>query len=360
MNIIFIEDCPKHIPKFHDCRIIALTPLAMYNLDKMNVEYKIPEDYYIWNKKRIDLANIKNWLTGFSKHISNYYWVDDFNISHHFAAMLIGVLEPFIRKIKQFEEIIEQENPKRVLYFVKDNDNAIDDELYFKGQSLFNLFAQNYIDTRFIYVDGKEKKVSNWKDNKYIRNIYDWFRYKMFLNNMGKSDYLFASYMNGVKSFNNKRISCDVVRRLPKELLIIMPYIPSNFNNKIFNEINSIFNLKYDCKKILEDRFRYFIKWILSQVFSYRDYFIGYLIKKDYKAVIFNRRNKLYQYGLLLAARKLNIPTIYVKHGWEGYKNTYDDIRRLALYDYFVVHNKLDKEFYTNMVKKQNLNCEII
>jgi|GEM_PF-3585107 len=368
MNITFIEDFDNNALKGIEGQIIALTPMAMYELDRRGYTYKIPEDYFVWQETLIYTEKFRGWLNKLELFlIERYPEIKAFDIpmTVHCVSMLKNVIDAFVRKGMQFKKIIEQEKPDKCYYMIRfDKQDVMDDELYFKGMSIFSrFFGKGFVaefDRQWLFAKmNVSKEVTDWRDNKGIRGTYDWFRYLQFLPSWKRNErFLFASPMSGLRTFNRLGKITGLVKE--KEYNIKL----DDFLLDIMDLVNKIDDLGGFDKSVsfvlLRDRIYYFVEKIVLKILCLKDFYIRYLKENKFDAVIFTRRNKLYQYGLLLAARQLYIPTIYVKHGWEAYDNWANDWNRLRLYDYFVTHTKEDKEFFSNRVEENCWNCKVI
>ena len=371
-NLILVEDFDRDSCVFDfgggggrsGNKIIALTPMAMEKLNQYGYEYSIPGDYYVWHETPIYTRQFQEWLDQLNECLIRIYpeLIDlDPPITVHCVAMLKNVMDAFTRRGKQFQAIMNKENPEVVCYLGGCSDETIDEELYFKGKSLFMRFADPLGEGVVYFINGDcnlPKCVTNWRDNRGIRTIYDYFRYCGFLPSWGRGKrYLFASAMDGVLTFREKGRICEVA--IDYDVAFQVGNYPINYS--IVKGVASFTGIDISIvEKVLESRLYYFINTIVPKILKYKLAYQRYLFRKETDCVIFTRRNKLYQYGLLLAASGMGIPTVYVKHGWEAYDNWSNDWRRLRVYDYFVTHNELDRVFFSKRVEENGWKCEVV
>lgn len=367
-KLIIVEDFESRgiLNSGWDTRLVAITPLAMEKLNRYGYAYTIPGDYYVWHEDPVYTRKFQEWLASLDVFLKTIYpELEDIRppITVHCVAMLKNVVDAFTRKGKQFQAIMNKENSDEVYYLGGSSNDVLDDELYFKGKSLFKRFAKTLGDqVHFIdEVVGGPKSVTNWRDNAYIRAWYDTLRYCMFLPSYKRDKkYLFASPMGGVRTFKLKGKWCDVAC----DSIVSNYKVDSREYKTPYSIVNSIENFTGFSigivERVLESRLDYFVNVIVQKILKYKLTYQKYLYKNSIDCVIFTRRNKLYQYGLLLAARDLGIPTVYVKHGWDAYDSWCNDWNRLRLYDYFVTHNELDREFFKKRVEENNWDCEVV
>lgn len=359
-SLSLVEEYITNEANFGD-QIIALTPMAMYGLDKLGLAYKIPEDYYVWKENENHKADFFKWLEDLNLYLKKEYYpyfvhssFHNIPFSYHFFAMLKSVYDNFTRVGLTVQKILDEYNPDKIIFLTDYQKEIYDDELFFKGRSLYRRFFSCLIppdcDMRFYHADSEEKKVTNWRDNFVLRRLYDIFRYWMWLPSLpyGRK-YLFASTMPEVRNFKFKGKRVEFIWKGPK--------LSGNikYSHKIPESLMSNFFGYPSTRTIIHPVIKYFVNVIVRKVLIYADYYWLELgeIKPD--CVIFNRRNKLYQYGLLIAAKKRGIKTAYFKHGWEGYDFYHEDYRRLKMYDVVITKTKDEEEYF-----KSKKLCEVI
>ena len=367
-NLLLMEDFERSSLLRSDLslNIVALTPMVMESLNYYGYKYSIPGDYYVWREDKEYTRKFQQWLINLEHFLIDCYptllFSVDANITTHYIFMLKNIMDAFVRKGKQFQAILNKENPDKVYYQVNSGKvDVLDDQLWFDGKSLFNRFAETLgemVSFIYVYPNKKQKSVTNWRDNFYIRTSYDFFRYCSFVPSWkGKRKYLFASAMPGVRTFKLKGLWCEVAADYDIGDYRMDHIIPDS----IVEELSSITGIDVIVTDaLLRKRLNHFVNVIVPKILGYKLKWEGYLFKNNISAVVFTRRNKLYQYGLLLAARALNIPTVYVKHGWQAYDNWCNDWSRLKVFDYFVTHIESDRLFFSKRVKENNWKCEVL
>ncbi|MBW8001699.1 MAG: hypothetical protein FVQ80_06715 [Planctomycetes bacterium] len=371
-SLVFVEDFSVEVEPLlagldGNLQLVALSPLAMYELDELGLTYKIPEDYLVWEETDKYTSSFENWLNLVESTTARLYpEVSSFYIpmSTYCVAVLKGMVDSFVRKAVQFERILKEENPSKIYYFANRNKSGQpNDELLFFQRSIFYRIAES-IEATLIHVpDVGIKKVTSWRDIGFIRNVYDWFRYCRFIW-FGKPSgwtYLFASTMATLRDMKFQFRKCKVV---PIVDVIV------NRTGSFHWDVDSLCsNLSDFCGVDLElvqvvvgPQLDHYLKCVVPKIVEHSKFYFEYLKKfPRYKtAVIFTRRNRLYQYGLLIAAKQLGIPTYYVKHGWEGYNSWITDWRRLKVYDHFVASREGERKFFRKHAAENGFKCEVL
>lgn len=373
-NIIFIEDLnDQHPMSDKNDTIIALTPYVMYQLDKRKIKYKIPEDYYIYQEDE----NYQEWfyrLMGFfRRNYIDYYFANDITkkmypyFMYHFLTMFRNVIDSLVRATLQYKQILKQEQPKRIWYFVNKKlmVDVIDDELYFKTRSIYQIITEyicwvNNLSLHFVPVSNEVKNTrSKIRDNKILRFVYNYFRSYMFVPRIKNNDpILFADFIPD--RIKDCKLSGYKIKVL-KESKINFSEKKNNFDfDGIFDLFEGIGIESKLAHELLNIRFTYFMNKIIPEVLAYIKYFIDYFQRNKFSCIVFNRRNKLYHYGALIAAKHVGLKTVYCRHGWDLYDNWIRKYNHFGLYDYHVCYDMSDVEFFRNKVNEWKVNTEVL
>lgn len=358
-------------------KAIALTPIAMAQFDKLGIEYKIPEDYYIWQEPDdYEEWFVERWLSMLSQVLKDHY-------SHeagaevpslHCISMLRNVVDVFIRTALQFDVIMQKERPGAITYMTPyRTEDYYDDELFFKGWSLFyrmfesscdvNGYLTNVIMENKSSPEPKKTYDWDWRDKPFVRNPYEWTRSMMWLPSWKKGlPILFAGPSPaGIRAVKKMGYKAGLVIDFPEKLIgVDKRSLKPDGLKDLFVEVSEKFGIDLSIvESVLASRILYFIESIAPRIFAVKKYFMKKLWGK-YRAVFFNRRNKLYQYALLLAAEELNIPTVYIRHGWEAYYTWISKYRWFDRYDYFLCSVEDDIEFYQAEALKFGSKCSVL
>ena len=357
-SLLFVEDFDKDsfdkiVKDSSLLCVVGLTPEACDNMYKAEISYGIPEDYFVWQERRLYSEWFQKWMNELSIFVSGYY--QNFR-TWHCVSMLKNVIDAFVRRATQWKVIMDKEKPEKIFYMKKIGlkGERIDEELYFKGGSLYSrLFAatdKKNVDKKWIlFGKGKNrvKETNNWRDNKKIRNTYDWFRCFRFIPAYGgkKKILLSASIPNLERKLRLKGAYIKLAPELSWNVIFFNHSLTDNFFESISQQIgiDSII-----CKKILEKRLAFFTNIIVPLIINFAERYDSFFKKNKFDLVIFPRRNHLYQYGLLIAAKRAGIETAYIRHGWDAYDNWVRYYTRFEPYDLFITGTELDKEFYSN------------
>ena len=354
--------------RLRKCKFIALTPYSVDQFQKIGFkDFAIPENYYQWQEDEKYSLWFKSWLIELEQFIVSYHpFFEDIDIplTIHCLTMLKNMMDSYIRTSLQYFKILEIVNPKNIDILTGESDkikDVIDDELYFKHPSVyFRLIKHKKISVFYsnkIYRRGKDRRIADWI--RCLEFISSWKNNKSLLFASAISDKIREAKLKGYK-IN--------LLPIPKFTIKSSFYtsIKSCFYTSIpiplFFSIDKEFDLPiFLSQDILWPRINHFLTKIIPEIEFYVKWYEGYFQKKDFQCLVFNRRNHLYQYGALIAARKIGLKTIYARHGWDAYDDNglwWRTEQRLRPFDYFICPNELDREFYKPLGDKYK--CQII
>jgi hypothetical protein len=135
----YMDTCPR------GCKVFALSPMAAYHLDSLPVKYYTLAKYKMFFREKSYFEKLKIFFEGFSEAIFKYYPINiDIPITYHCYTMLRNVLDSYVRNHYIYEQMIEQEKPKNIYYLAYDEEDVIDDELYYKNISVLARIAYVY------------------------------------------------------------------------------------------------------------------------------------------------------------------------------------------------------------------------
>jgi hypothetical protein len=117
---------------------------------------------------------------------------------------------------------------------------------------------------------------------------------------------------------------------------------------------------KINAVRLLIDRLAYFVNYIVPTIYAYAAYYEQLFEKKEYKVICFDRRNKLYQYGALIAARRIGLKSIYFRHGWDAYDIEDRADKWLRCFDYFVSDVQLDYSLFKQVGEQKGYKAQVI
>jgi len=360
MNILFVEDFDKMVLKYLDYQIVALTPKAMYDLDKLNIQYKIPEDYLKWTEKSSYREMFESFLITLQYKIGIFYGTRQVIVDYYFS-MLDKFISSVIIAHDQMTEILDVEKPNDIIFIGKEKGDIIDDELHFVGNSLYRRTVK-YLKcemTKFIDVEKGEniKKVANWKDNKELRFVYDSFKSFCWFPTwkFNKKKIFFAN-------FNSKHIRTARLLGYSTNILLDFDIEFSEHSFFIDREFFNDFDIdrEYLCY-ILEDGMCRFVNDIIPKTIGYIEKYKRFIgeNRKKIDCVVFNRLNSARLVSLLIACNSQCISTIYIRHGWDAYDSYHSYYTRLKFFDHFICE-KEDADFFRKVIEKENFKCDVI
>ena len=352
--------------------IISLTPEASYYLKKAEVEYNIPEGYYLWDGRKDKLA-FDSWFTEFRGRIDGvalgiFHELENlpYSISTACIVMLRNMLYTFRIKSNQFKAILEAEKPKRIKFIGRGGVDNFEPELMFlQGPSLYNRMCYHWsydieVDVREIEQGEKE----DWRDNKTIRRVYDYFRtFKCF-------PLLFGN--NGIVWFANVIPHYMRMSKLRGYKVKLVPKLePIDFNildvnsryvetDTLIDEISSEFNVPLEATSfIFGPRLNYFFCNIVPQVYAmaegYKRFF--QILKKESEEeviVLFNNITDSALIGMLYGTVMAGVKTMFLDHGWDAYdlfETRYYE--KMMPFTYYIPFTKEADEYY-KLKRKEN------
>jgi len=329
-------------------QIIALTPQAAYELSTLGFEYKIPEDYYLWQEDERYKDWFQSWLDQLEQIVVSWYpfFKDiDIPVTIHCMTILKNLIDVYVRTALQYFEIIkkeEAEDKEKIILtgFPEDEIyDIIDDELYFKWPSLYYRLVtapMNFpvIGSKEIYKRPKVKSGLNW--GRCLRFIPSWKKNKTLL---------FASVIPD--RIREAKLAGYRVGMLPIPQFESPRQIDCRPSVPLFQSIDDEFGFPpFVSQEILWPRVRHFLTKIVPEIQYYAEWYEKYFKESEFSGLIFNRRNQLYQYGALIGAKMAKLPCTYIRHGWDAYKERYWGFEKIRLYNKFIFMAELDTNYF--------------
>jgi len=372
-------------PSFEDTnKLIALTPEVVHELDCLGVKNELPERYFIWYPQPNYLSAINRWLRKATDVIYQAYpgllpkengWMEEFPFAFYFYGMWRNVFDAYFRTITTLERIVdvEFEGGKGNMFLVSRyrGRDKWNEELHFVGCSTWRVAFDHMkkqlpkVQLSPYFVFGAPYFYSarrTWKDNQAIRRVRDFFRCLEFVPPVKRRPLLFFAEpmpkeerQARLRGYRVKRAKNVAVRRLPE----MSKGCYKAAYQGAFEEFEE-WGFKESTLAPLRWRFLYFLDELIPRVLVYREGYKKILEEMKPACVFFNRRNRLYQHGVLLAAKELGIPTAYVRHGWDAYDVDYRKWTRFAPFDYYVSVVREDKEFYENKCKQWGVRTKVL
>jgi len=338
-------------------QIIALTPQAAYELSTLGFEYKIPEDYYLWQEDERYKDWFLSWLDQLEQIVVSwhpFFKGIDIPVTIHCMTILKNMMDAYVRATLQYFEILKQEyaeNKVKVILprvpEVKVVD-IIDDELFFNSPSLYYRWVN--APTKFpvfgskeIYKRPKVKGILNW--GRCLRFIPSWKKNKILVFALVIPDRIREAKLTGyrmeilpIPKFKSLRQSKEI---LETQWFNCSPSVP------LFQSIDDEFEFPpFVSQEILWPRVRHFLTKIVPEIEYYARWYEEYFKENDFSGLVFNRRNQLYQYGALIGARMAGLPCTYIRHGWDAYVDRYWGFEKIRLYDKFIFRTELDANYF--------------
>ena len=401
--------------------IIALTPLASYELDKAGIKYSILEDYYDeaeFLKEEEDYFNNQlDWFDKFDNFLFNVYpEAKDKNLklatSYYFYIK--NMVDSIVMRCKVIVIFINKFKPVSVIYisnsWKKDVINPTNHPLQFrKSQSLFSrfipLFCKKYdinfqriilkevLDLNDINLENKHftSRIKNGlKSNIHVRNL--WYFYKTFCisNLFSKS---FSNYRYNILFLKTPGFVKDIIKEAQREghsiyykrgndiitqsflyHKVIDSIYPSNIissseqdvkgflkeTNKI-DIINWLNNYcKIDVTNIILPRVQYFINEWCPQIISLVDKYIKFYDENKIDLVITQHMVSVDEFAAIIATKySEKTKSACLQHGDEAFALKVWDFGEYSPYDIYFTTNCEREKYIKERVQLRNFKTKI-
>lgn len=400
--------------------IIALTPLASYELDRADIKYSILEDYYNeaeFLKKEEDYFNDQLvWFDEFDDFLFSIYpEAKDKNLklATNYYRDIKQMVDSIILRCKVIDIFINKVKPKSIVYvstsWKEDLINSIEFPMLFRrSQSLFSrlipLFCEKY-DINFQRIISKEEIHQNdihsgyknipsrikigLRSNIHVRNL--WYLCKTFsINNIllklpkgPRYNFLFLKMTAyniidickeaqkrgyGVFYKQNSKIIKNIL--YPKVVKNICPdIIPSSKQdirnlikeiNKtdIINWINNYCNV--DITNIIKPRLRYFINERCPQIISLIDKYAKFYDENQIDLVVTPHMVRIDEFAAIIATRySKKTKSVCLQHGDEVFDSKVWDFGEYFPYDIYFTTNNEREQYIKHRIKFRGFNTKV-
>jgi len=358
VNKLIILEKPYFGLKDED--VVCTTPEASYWCKKNSINYKIPEDFFLWKETEEYKKWQLNWLLKLDNLLKKEYkdenWPSDMHMTYYCLTMWKNVLDAFARRISQFKKITEGYD--EVLYIGGNGKDIVDDELYWKGKTLLARMVENAQNGSCLYENSIYKSKREY--NSSLKSLYYFLREYRFLPSWKRSKILFASQVKGeIKKTKLRGYRVQIIK--PMFGAFHCRVFKIHFLSSLIDGLADYF----DCDKkfidsIFGSRLIYYSFKIVPEILSGIDHYKKVFQKSKANVIVFNRRNQVYQYAALIAAKKVGMKTVYIRHGWDAYDSWIRKWVRFKPFDYFVATTDEGKEFYKKKVEEWGLETVVI
>ncbi len=400
--------------------VVALTPLASYDLDRAAIKYSILEDYYDeaeFLKEDEDYFNDQlTWFNKFDNFLFNIYpetKSKNLKLATSYFYGIKRMIDSLIMSCKVIDYFINIAKPNIIVYVSSSWEEDLNSVakiplLFIGGQSLFSrimpLFCEKY-DIGFQRIISKEgiypndihsgyknfprRIKSNLKSNKYVRNL--WCSYKMFsINNIffklpkdPKYNFLFLK----ITGYNITDICKEAQKRghrvfykqdnkiiknilYPKAVKNIYPdiisiskkdnknYIKKIYKYKIISWINNYCNI--DITNIIMPRLKYFINDWCPQLISLIDKHVKFYDDNQIDLVFTPHMTLVDDYAAIIATKySIKTKSACLQHGDSVFDlKVWDFIEYLPYYIYFTTDYE-QEQYIKHRIKFRNFDTKV-
>ncbi|MBA7574962.1 hypothetical protein ES708_16778 [subsurface metagenome] len=392
--------------------IVALTPLASYELDKAGVKYSILEDYYDkakFLKEEEDYFNDQiDWFNKFDHFLFSIYpeaKSKNLKLATTYYYGIKRMVDPLITSCKIIDFFINIVKPNVIIYVSSSWEEELINVnqfplLFLGGQSLFSrimpLFCEKY-DIDFLRIILKEKICqdvvclgykniprrikSSLKSNKRVRSL--WHYYRTFnINDIllkFSKDLKYNLLFLKITGYNVIDIYKEVQKEgygvfykqdnkiiknilYPKVVMNVCPdiisiskqdttdYIKNIYKHKIISWINDYCNI--DITNIIMPRLKYFVNEWCPQIIFLIDKYINFYNENQIDLVITPHMVLIDEFAAIIATRySENTKSVCLQHGDEVFAFKYWDFIEYPSYDIYFAAN-YERELYVKHIVK--------
>lgn len=384
LKLILVEHYDKEVVQdirggMDKYQVIALTPEAVWGCFLDGIPYDIPSDYYVWREDSRHKVWLRGWLHLFNHELRaerEDLRTLDMPITFHFVTILKNIMDAYVKRYRELNYMIGSW-PADEIYYLAGVDSLVDEldpELYFKGTSLYARFFANPlydrkmakkrflvpVEPKLKYYRQKRKMVLRPPTPNRLRAIVDYVRSLGF----------FPAWRN-----NKPVLFADVMPKIMRHVALMgyqwdvpvfnsdieLPKDEMKLDQSLFDDIAEYLTCDWKlAHSILHTRLLTFANATVPTCMALVPKFVESFLRQDPSCIIFNRRNKIYHYAALIAARKVGVPTVYIRHGWDAYDSYWRRFSRFQPFDYFVCGVDQDRYFYRQKVEQWKVRTNVI
>lgn len=396
MKLYLLESYPPNLEFNKDSTVIALTPEACYQMDKADVKYSIPEDYYSQHdlqpsKEYQDALN--QWIARIDKVLYEYVEeVQQYNLklaeiySFYFQYR---VLDQLFARCYMVNKMLEALKPSKVIFATQDSSSTVlNDTFQSTGQSYYHQIVLSICKQRSLPIEyissnkrGKQHSVIafNPGQSAILKNMF--FEYKYLTSYTQKQanhklniflpktvhmgfDFIAHAVKCGHNVYGLNSAVYDIPYVTSYTHLGIRKYTELHVLPKVFENTNKIlgqselciwFNelFQADVSKIILPRLRFFILDICPLVIAYYKVFIQFYKQANITTLIMPHDTSPHETAALLAANDLALNTVCIVHG----DNVCDvrgwGEREVKNYKTIIISNSERKPYYEQLGAKK-------
>ena len=420
MNLYLVEAFNPNLKfKGKDYKIIALTPLVSYELDRANISYSILEDYYdateFLKKEEAYFKDQLSWFDDFDKFLFEVFPEakdKDLKLATIEYFHLKSMVDSLILRCKEIESLLCMLRIDKLIFvstdFMKDTLSDSQPLLFRSGQSLFSrvapLFCEKYgiPFERILEKDSSNLRVSvcfgksfmsrlkaRLKNYAFIENL--WIAFKIFDMRMLLSNRLEKNIPKIYFLKINKYIQSIMKEAVRKGYKVYYPcgkeiveqkgfvwrkvseYVSKDDNrlmckshysrqlgseSKIIKWINDYCGI--DISKIVLPRIKWYMDYFCVQLILANDFYLQFYDSKGINLVLTSHRVGVYECGAITAS-KLSYKTRSgcLQHGDEGLAMKMQDLSEIEPYDYYFTTNDERESYAKKRVEVSHLGTRV-
>lgn len=394
--------------------VVALTPLACYDLDNEGIEYKIPEDYY--NREELNKKE-EEYFT------SQFKWInviDEFLIVQSIEVRELGIkparlygyylknlVDPIVLNTRIIKNVIEDIKPTEVIHYAEEiEEKPLDWQLGLSEKSIFKrllplICNSKNVPYRFVAV-GNSKKL--WppkvieikelvKELPFLQTIWHKYKFALEYNKYTRTKKTCKNFFIIKPSWGLDNLSIEAYKRGNEVFFYDKGDILklAKFGNKVY--IKNIRNTyidrkgnKTNWKNIAKDiqknsdiidwlnhqcnldvspyflpRFIYFITDVCPELINY-----GYIFKRFYEEenidfVLTHSKSHLWEFAAMgIATQMENIKSIQITHGYSVFDNNTWKFTEMPCNIYQTIDKELQSYFENHLQIENNPAPKIV
>ena len=400
--------------------IIALTPLASYQLDKAGINYSILEDYYdeakFLNEEGAYFKDQLAWFDRFDNFLFDVFReakIKGLGLVTSYYFYIKSMIDSLILRCKVINIFINKVKPNSIIYvsasWEKDLISSAEYPLLFRaGQSLFSrlmpIFCEKYnIDFQRIVISEKENSNSSYheykgfigkienglKTDKYARNL--WLYYKTFSINSifnkiyknPKYNILFLKtpafvkdimreaqkkgcgvyYKQGINIIKQLFPYHKIVGHIHSKITSVPRYDIENFPKEIektdiISWVNNYCGI--NVSTILLPKLRYFIENWCPQVISLIDKYIAFYNDNQIDTVFTPHMVSVDEYAAIIATRYTEkTRSACLQHGDSAFALKVWDFGEYSPYHIYFTTNYEKEEYIKHRIELGNFDTKV-
>ncbi|MFC1674288.1 hypothetical protein ACFL1K_00115 [Candidatus Omnitrophota bacterium] len=421
MKYYLVEKYSPDLKFDEGCTVIALTPLASYELDKTGISYRIIEEFYDGAQFLKEYDSFINeqldWFNSFDKFLLSLYpeaKTKDFKLATTFYYHIKLTVDSVILRSRILEAFIKKASPKSITYIAMDQRRLINNLGYpefcilsnffssDESQSLFfrliPIFCKKY-NIEFDSMIAKDMEGLNssmqkpeglfkglekyFKFSNYLKVIFgdifsgrrNIFRYNLFFLNSGYNnlDIMAEAYLTGCKIFYRAGVDIIKIKRARHDKLIneikseitkepVIRYkesLEKIYHSDVLDWINN--HCGIDVRPIILPKLKSFISTFFPQLISLVGKYKTFYDSNQIDMVFTSQRATVEEYAAIVACRFTEkTKSAYLPHGDSAFDSWIDFFEYRSSFDVYFPTNSETEEYTKKRISSVDSSTRVL